>query len=99
MFLWSSGSSVPVIQNNYLIVLLCVYVYVCVCVCMCMQVEKVCVVALSTVNNIRESAEDNVKKQMREYLQQVWKYSLSMLYRRMLTQTEHLCSSIIDLYN
>ena len=35
------------------------------------QVEKTYVVALATVNDIRETTGDSIKQQMRDYLQQV----------------------------
>ena len=40
---------------------------------MLLQIEKTCIVAFSTVNNIRETTHDTVKQQLRDYLEKVRK--------------------------
>lgn len=44
---------------------------VCVCVCVLLQIEKTCIVAFSTVNNIRDTTGETVKQQLRDYLEKV----------------------------
>ena len=39
--------------------------------CVLLQIEKTCIVAFSTVNNIRETTGDTVKQQLRDYLEKV----------------------------